>query len=405
MSLVIYTYPNNYRVQKALIAAQYNGVKVETPAFTIQVDNKKPEFLAQFPQGKVPAMATPHGPITESGAIARYVAAAGPQANLLGGSFYEQGLVNQWIDFCLTELEPVRNSWIYQVAGFIAHNHKAIVEAKKDLDGMFALLDKHLLNNTFLVGNQVTLADISVVCALDGLFKTVIVEKAVSKYTNLLRWFNTCVNQKEFVAVLGKFAFTKSEQQPAKTAAKKEEKPKKEEVKKEAPKKVEEPAPAPAKVHPLEALPPSPMHLDTVKKLFFSQKPYNPEFFEKFWEMFDAQGYSLWTLTTSDTDTMYFKVCNLMGGYLQRCDIIRKYAMGCLMVTGESEEKAPWDIKGFFILRGQELKDSIGEVSDTEYYQFTKLDASKPEDKEKVKTFLVADVVDGQNVLDRRYFK
>jgi len=53
MSWKIYTYPNNPRVWKALIAGKYAGVEIETPAFEMGKDNKTPEFLSKFPVGKV----------------------------------------------------------------------------------------------------------------------------------------------------------------------------------------------------------------------------------------------------------------------------------------------------------------------------------------------------------------
>ena len=53
----LYTYPENFRACKVLIAAQYSGVEVkvvsEPPEFQLGVTNKTPEFLAKFPLGKV----------------------------------------------------------------------------------------------------------------------------------------------------------------------------------------------------------------------------------------------------------------------------------------------------------------------------------------------------------------
>ena len=59
-------------MQKALIAAQYNGVKVETPAFEFPADLAK--LKDKNPNAKVPTMDTPFGSIYESDAIVRYSA-------------------------------------------------------------------------------------------------------------------------------------------------------------------------------------------------------------------------------------------------------------------------------------------------------------------------------------------
>ena len=53
-NLKLYTYPNNKNAYKALIAAQYAGVKIEVPSdFQMGVTNKTPEFLKLNPHGKV----------------------------------------------------------------------------------------------------------------------------------------------------------------------------------------------------------------------------------------------------------------------------------------------------------------------------------------------------------------
>lgn len=50
----LYTYPDNFRAFKALIAAQYSGAKVNVAAdFVFGETNKNATFLKKFPAGKV----------------------------------------------------------------------------------------------------------------------------------------------------------------------------------------------------------------------------------------------------------------------------------------------------------------------------------------------------------------
>ncbi|EGW08387.1 Elongation factor 1-gamma [Cricetulus griseus] len=55
----LYTYPENWRAFKALIAAQSSGAQVRVlsapPHFHFGQTNRTPEFLRKFPAGKVPA--------------------------------------------------------------------------------------------------------------------------------------------------------------------------------------------------------------------------------------------------------------------------------------------------------------------------------------------------------------
>jgi elongation factor 1-gamma len=129
-------------------------------------DHKTESFLAKFPLGKVPVLETPSGPLFESGAIARYIARLRSDANLLGATNFQKGQVDQWIDFCTNEVEPARGVWLYPILGYLQYNEKATQEAKKELTTSLNVLNQHLLRNTFLVGNAVTLADIVIVTAL-----------------------------------------------------------------------------------------------------------------------------------------------------------------------------------------------------------------------------------------------
>lgn len=50
----LYTYPENFRAYKALIAAQYSGAQVKIASdFVFGETNKSDAFLKKFPTGKV----------------------------------------------------------------------------------------------------------------------------------------------------------------------------------------------------------------------------------------------------------------------------------------------------------------------------------------------------------------
>lgn len=52
--MLLYTYPENFRAYKALIAAQFSGANLKiAPGFTFNETNKSEAFLKKFPLGKV----------------------------------------------------------------------------------------------------------------------------------------------------------------------------------------------------------------------------------------------------------------------------------------------------------------------------------------------------------------
>lgn len=256
------------------------------------------------------------------------------------------------------------------------------------------------------------------------LFRLVMTAKFLAPFPNVLRWFNTCVNQPEFSAVLRKVEIAKEETQAPKAA--KAEKPKAEAKpaaaaaapKEAAPAKSEHEdlldaaeAPKVKKAHPLDSLPPSSMDLDTVKKLMFSKRPYLPDFFEQlFGGIFDNQGYSFWVgdYNYNSDNKEYWKLGNTLGGFLQRSDACRKYAMGAIQAAGPEDEDCagPWDVTTVWMFRGTDMLAEMKEENpDSEYYTWTKVDVTTEEGQKKVKEYFIGETVNGKKVLDRRFFK
>nr|KAF6275389.1 eukaryotic translation elongation factor 1 gamma [Myotis myotis] len=105
----LYTYPENWRAFKALIAAQYSGAQVRVlsapPHFHFGQTNRTPEFLRKFPAGKVPAFEGDDGfCVFESNAIAYYVS----NEDLRGSSPEAAAQVVQWVSFA--ESQPKKDT-------------------------------------------------------------------------------------------------------------------------------------------------------------------------------------------------------------------------------------------------------------------------------------------------------
>merc|ERR1719312_933360 len=84
------------------------------------------------------------------------------------------------------------------------YNKNSTEKAKNDVKKVMETLNQHLLTRTYLVGERISQADISVVCNLKMLYTHVMDSAFRSAYPNVNRWFMTCVNQFEFKNVLGK---------------------------------------------------------------------------------------------------------------------------------------------------------------------------------------------------------
>jgi len=426
-----------YRTWKIQIAAQYAGVNLDV------VDSAGKEFKAASPSGKAPVLSTFNGSFFESNAILRYIARLRRDSGLYGDSFHEAALVDQWVDFSSNELEPTRHIWLLPVQGVLQFNGKAYSEARKELADALALLNSHLADNTFLVGNHVTIADIAIATALVEPYRELFDQNYRKPFGEVTRWFTTVINQREFQAVVGKVEFAKQEKRAPKPAkpeggeggeqkgkpqqqqqqpkqAQQPKQPKQPQQPKEKKEEKaagedggEEDAPKPKVKNPIDLLPASPMQLDSVKKILFSQRPWNPDFFKDFWPNFDAQGYSIWhaDYQYNHENRVYFMTCNLLGGFLQRCDDARRYALGVMVLAGNDEDAPPFEISGVWIFRGLEVPREMKDNPDSEYYTFSKLDSNNADHRKRIETYFFADDVPNSKgngtlkALDRRFFK
>jgi len=432
----IYTYPENPRVYKALIAAKYVGVEIEVPSFEMGTDNKTPEFLKKNPLGKVPVLETDDGnSVFESNAIARYVARLNPSANLFGKSVYEAALVDQWVDFTVGEIDLPANAWLLPISGYIPNNPQATAKAVQDIRKVLTILNNHLATRTFLVGERVTLADIIVVCSVLKLYQMVLDASFRKPFANTNRWFLTCVNQPQFKAVLGDVHLCEKaaqageaqpkkeqQQQPKKEEKKeqpkkeeKQEQPKKEQPKKEQPKKEEKEEKEeeeedyeekPKTKNPLDLLPKSTFDIEEWKRTY-SNKDTRKEALPWLWANFDPQGYSMWFADYKYNDELasVLYACNLAGGFIQRLDRLRKYGFATLVIFGTSNPDIV--LSGVFIVRGTEIPFELSDAPDYESYSFKKVDINDPAQKTLVENYLAwdGDFPHGKAVNQGKVFK
>jgi elongation factor 1-gamma len=412
---VLYTYGGNFRALKVLIASGYSGVKVDVDSkFVFGETNKSDDFRKKFPVGKVPAYETKDGKtrISESDAIAYFVA----DDALRGKGDADRAQVLQWILFSQTELLPAICGWLFPSLSIMPFNKDQVAKAKYETERCLTSLNEYLSTRTYLVGESVTLADISAFTTLVDLYKNLLDAETKTPFVNVNRWFDTILNQTKVQEALKKYSYqfsycttpvkfdpsklkevTGGSQQPA---AKKDDKKdkKKEEKPKPAPKK-EEPEPAeemdaaeaalaeePKSKDPLDALPKGTFNMDDFKR-FYSNNDVDKSV-PYFWEKFDPENYSIWVgeYNFNSELTKVFMSCNLISGMYQRLDKMRKNAFASACLFGEDNNST---ISGLWVWRGQDLAFTLSPdwQIDYEVYTWKKLDPNSPETKKMVQDY------------------
>lgn len=427
VSGTLYTYPGNYRAQKVQIAAAYSGsdVKVD-PSFEFGETNTSEDFLKKFPLGKVLAFEDSNGVcLSECNAIAYYVS----NETLRGANPVDQALILQYLEFADNEVLPSACTWVYPTLGFKQYNKQDTDKAQTHLKKCLTLLNGFLETRTFLVGERITLADISLACNMMMLYAQVMEPKFREPYGNVNRWFETCINQPKFKSIIGDFTLcTKmatfdnkryqelhpKEKKGKEPKAKQEKQPKQGKAKND---EKEEAVPAVCKPEKkknlFENVPESAFVVDDWKR-FYSNNDAE-KFFPYLWEHFDPNGWSLWhcEYNYNHECCVDFMTMNLINGMYQRLEGCRKHLFGVLLMFKENTDgKDHFSISGVWLQRGQEqifqLGDSEGWNYDAEQFTFRKLDPlNNEQDKSCVESYFnwEGDYLAGRQVADGMSFK
>lgn len=82
--------------------------------------------------------------------------------------------------------------------------------------------------------------------------------------------------------------------------------------------------------------------MDTWKKTYSNCSDYH-EAMETFWNTFDAQGWSIWRgdYKYNEECKVLFMTSNLIAGFIQRTEEIRKWLFGTLTIRGVEGETTP----------------------------------------------------------------
>eukprot|EP00116_Pleurobrachia_bachei_P002715 sb/3462977/ len=408
----LYTYANNPRAQLIQIAAEYGGSTVKvSPDFTMGVTNATPEYLAKFPFKQVrvvivtffmsvPAFESAAGNLADTFAIASLVGGSA----LRGENEMTRCQITQFMNTAETSLFPAACQILYPCWGLMPNNKNVscnfvnltitLPPANAQFDSYMSSLESYLTDKTYLVGEAVTLADLTVAMYLRDMYNMILDESARSKYTNVTRWFTTIINQDEVTRVVGTTAlctkpaqfdakaFAANHPKPAKQEkAKPDQKPKQEAKPKPAAPVAEEPA-APKKEtkKPFSDLAKPKMDMDTFKRMYWNEE--TADIMKYFDENFIDGEWSVWTATYKYNDelTVTHKTNNLVKGMYQRLETMKKHAFGLMYVFGEPNDQV---ITGIWLGRGDKLffLEDDNWTTDIVHYDTVRLDMSKTENR------------------------
>jgi glutathione S-transferase len=155
--------------------------------------SRTPEFLAKNPNGRIPVLEVPgKGYLPESHAIIAFLADG---SALIPSEAFERGRMWQWMCFEQYNLEPnigTARFWIGSLGKTRAELGEKLIEKKKSGYAALDVLEEGLRGRKYLVGDQYSLADISLFAythvAHEGGFD-------LAPYPNIRAWCDRVASQ------------------------------------------------------------------------------------------------------------------------------------------------------------------------------------------------------------------
>ena len=407
-SLKLVGYRFSPTVQEVLHVINLTKAPVELQNVDWEDAETRKTLSPKSPTGTFPFLETSEGILSESRAIENYLAMK-HKPELLGENDLEKAQVRQWSDFAIFEIGYCAKEIIYPIFGWKKYCKESADKANNKVKDFMRTLDAQLKDKEFVLGNKITLADVTLFRELKYFFQLVFPKGLRDKvFPNVAKWFTKLSETEEVKKVYGKILLCNQPLKPYISEEKKEEKKheeKKHEKKEE--KHQEEPPKEKKKVNPLDELPPSKLELESFKRAFLNNKN-KEDAMNKFWEIYDPEGYSLWWVEYQNLPTeckILYRTSNSKGMFLQKCDAVRRYAFAVHGVYGVEDD---YKIRGVWMFRGKEIPQEMKDNDLYEYLTFRRIDINNPADKQLVHDYWTKldenDEVEGRKCADVEYF-
>lgn len=154
-------------------------------------EHKSAEYLALNPNGSVPTLVDGDFVLTESRAIAQYLASKKPESGLLGKDDKARADVTRWQFWDASHFSPALGTFAFEklikaMMGMGEPDQRKLDDAAASFRRYGAVLDKRLAGAQFVVGSALTVADITLASSLMYAKQT---DVPLGELPNVQAWF------------------------------------------------------------------------------------------------------------------------------------------------------------------------------------------------------------------------
>lgn len=196
--LILYGADLSSPCNKVRFAANAMGIDYEYKKVSIKnKENRSPEFLSLHPAGKIPVIDDEGFVLFESSAIIKYLAEK-EQSPLYAPDLKIKAKIDQWMHFVTIHIgnamDRVLFNRVFAPLINVAADQSSLRAGERFLNRFLPVVENHLAEKAYLVGENLTLADINLLATLDP---AEIGQIDLHKYSRISQWRNE-LREQEF---------------------------------------------------------------------------------------------------------------------------------------------------------------------------------------------------------------
>ena len=180
---------SSINVKKVVWAAQELGLDFQrTEAGGVHGVVKTPAYMLLNANSLVPMIEDDGFVLWESNTIVRYLCAKHAMGKMYPIDLHQRFDAERWMDWQQTALNPASRPGFWQLIRMTEAQRdlKAIADSNAAVENLMAMLDAHLAQRSFMVGEQFSMADIPVACEAHRWFG---LPQIREKRPHVERWF------------------------------------------------------------------------------------------------------------------------------------------------------------------------------------------------------------------------
>ena len=185
--------PTSPNVRRVRLTAAVLGLQLEEQTLDLaKGEQKKPEYLALNTNGAVPTLVDGDFVLTESRAIMQYLASKKPEAGLLPRDEQARADMTRWQFWDSSHFSPQLGTLAFQrvlkpMMGIGEPDAGKVEEALTNFRRFAAVLNKRLDGKQYVVGDSMTLADLTLASSLMYAQQA---EVPLAEFPNIQAWFS-----------------------------------------------------------------------------------------------------------------------------------------------------------------------------------------------------------------------